>query len=285
MPFFLLVSIFFLLPIVVFLYTAFRRRSSTRDPKTQQFVRTTNYTFNNVSDSLKGIYRTSLVNSVEISLITAIVASICGILLAYAVVNSNSQFLRQLVIAGAAVMANFGGIPLAFIFIATLSSAGLLTTSLQDHFSISLQNDLGFQLTSRAGIELVYLYFLIPLMVLVMSPALEGLRPQWGEAAENLGASRWQYWRYVAGPVLLPNFLGSVLLLFCSAFSAYATAYALVGGSFPLVPLQIANVLSGNVLSGQENLGAAMALDMVILVVPLTLIYQLLQRRTSRWLG
>ncbi len=284
-PFFLLLGAFFVLPIVVFLYSAFRQRTNVRDPKTQQFVHTTDYTFNNVTNSLQGIYRTSLANSVEVSLITAIVASVFGILLAYAVVNSSSQFLRQIVIAGAAVTANFGGIPLAFIFIATLSSAGLLTTTLQDHLNLSLQNDLGFQLTSTAGIELVYLYFLIPLMVLVMSPALEGLKPQWGEAAENLGASRWQYWRYVAGPVLLPNFLGSVLLLFCSAFSAYATAYALVGGSFPLIPLQIANVLSGNVLSGQENLGAAMALDMVILVIPLTLVYQLLQRRTSRWLG
>ena len=284
-PFFALVGVFFVVPIVVFLYSAFRRKTSVRDPKTQLFVHHTSYTFSNISNSLKGVYRTSLINSVEISLITAIVSSILGILLAYAVVNSKSQILRQVVVAASAVMANFGGIPLAFIFIATLSSAGLLTTTLQNHLNISLQNDLGFQLTSRSGIELVYLYFLIPLMVLVMSPALEGIKPQWGEAAENLGASRWQYWRYVAGPVLLPNFLGSVLLLFCSAFSAFATAYALVGGSFPLVPLEISAVLSGNVLSGQENLGAALALDMVIIVIPLTVIYLLLQRRTSRWLG
>ena len=132
---------------------------------------------------------------------------------------------------------------------------------------------------------MVYLYFLIPLMVLVMTPALEGLKPQWGEAAENLGANRWHYWRLVAGPVLLPNFLGSVLLLFCSSFSAYATAEALIGSSFPLIPLQIDSVLSGNVLAGQENIGAALALDMIIIVLPLTVIYQLLQRRTSRWLA
>ena len=284
-PFLGLVFVFFLLPLGVFLYSAFRQTVNVRDPKTQQFVHHTTYTTSNVTHSLKGVYRTALVNSVEVSLITALLASVLGILLTYAIVNSGSRALRQFVVAGSAVMANFGGIPLAFIFIATLSSAGLLTTTLQDHLNFSLQNDLGFQLTSKAGVELVYLYFLIPLMVLVMSPALEGLKPQWNEAAENLGASRWQYWRYVAGPVLLPNFLGSVLLLFCSAFSAYATASALVGNSFPLLPLQIATVLSGNVLSGQENLGAAMALNMVILVIPLTLIYQLLQRRTSRWLG
>jgi putative spermidine/putrescine transport system permease protein len=129
------------------------------------------------------------------------------------------------------------------------------------------------------------LYFLVPLMVLVMTPALEGLKPQWSEAAESLGAGRWHYWRYVAGPVLMPSFLGSLLLLFCSSFSAYATADALTSGSFPLVPIQIASVLSGNVLSGQENLGAALALDMVVLIIPLTFLYQYLQRRTSRWVG
>ena len=284
-PFFLLVSVFFLLPIVVFLYSAFRVSKRERSPVTQQFVSHTSYTLDNLSNSTKGIYRTSLINSVELSLITAVIGSIVGILLAYAVVNSKSRILRQIVVAGSAVMANFGGIPLAFIFIATVGNAGLLTTNLQVHLHISLQDDLHFQLTTVDGIAFVYLYFLIPLMVLVMSPALEGLKPQWGEAAENLGATRRQYWRYVAGPVLLPNFLGSVLLLFCSSFSAYATAEALAGQSLPLLPTQIANVLSGNVLSGQENLGAAMALDMVIVVIPLTVIYQLLQRRTSRWLA
>ena len=289
-PFFGYVLVFFLVPVGFILYNAFRKTTegkSVRDPVTQQFVHSshTTYTGANVSNSLKGIYRTSLINSLQLSIIVAIVGAIVGVLLAYAVVNSKSGALRQIVIAAAAVTANFGGIPLAFLFIASVGNAGLFTSFLKDHFNISLQSDLHFQLTSVTGVGFVYLYFLIPLMVLVMTPALEGLKPQWGEAAENLGANRWQYWRYVAGPVLAPNFLGSVLLLFCSSFSAYATAYALVGGSFPLVPTQISSVLAGNVLSGQENLGAALALDMIVIVLPLTVVYQLLQRRTSRWLA
>lgn len=285
LPFFVFVGLFFLMPIGVILFTALRKTVRARDPVTQQFVGQTSFTGENISNSLKGIYSTSLRNSVELSAITAVIGAIVGLLLAYAIVKSKSIVLRQIVTAAAAVMANFGGIPLAFLFVATVGNAGMLTTALQDHFGISLQNDVGFRLTTLIGIALVYLYFLIPLMVLVMTPALEGLKPQWAEAAENLGASRWHYWRFVAGPVLLPNVLGSVLLLFCSAFSAYATAYALVGQSFPLVPTQISSVLSGNVLSGQENLGAALALDMVVIVLPLTVVYQLLQRRTSRWLA
>ena len=290
-PFFVYVFCVFLVPIGFILYNAFRQtiteKSTKRDPVTQQFIHTSHsgYTSANLSDSLKGIYRTSLGNSIELSAAVGIVGAAVGIFLAYAVVTSRSAMLRQIVLAGSAVTANFGGIPLAFLFLATVGNAGFVTTQLKSHFNISLSQDLHFQISSIEGVALVYLYFLIPLMVLVMSPALEGLKPQWAEAAVNLGASRWDYWRLVAGPVLFPNFLGSVLLLFCSSFSAYATADALVGQSLPLVPTQIANVLSGNVLPGQENLGAALALDMIVIVLPLTIVYQLLQRRTSRWLA
>jgi putative spermidine/putrescine transport system permease protein len=290
-PFFAYVLIFFLVPIGFILYNAFIKKTvsagTVRNPVTQQFEHTTTTTFGgaNISASLQGVYRTSLINTLKLSAIVAIVGAVVGILLAYAVVNSRSQLLRQVVTSASAVTANFGGIPLAFLFIATVGNAGVVTAFLNDHFGFSLANDMHFQLATISGIALVYMYFLVPLMVLVMTPALEGLKPQWAEAAENLGANRWHYWRYVAGPVLLPNFLGSVLLLFCSSFSAYATAYALAGQSFPLVPTQIASVLSGNVLAGQENLGAALALDMIVVVLPLTVIYQLLQRRTSRWLS
>jgi putative spermidine/putrescine transport system permease protein len=288
-PFFLYVGLIFIVPVGFILYNAFRKTvvgKSVRDPVTQQFVHksTSSFTGSNISDSLQGIYRTSLITSVRLSAIVAVIGAVLGILLAYAVVNSKSTALRQIVTAAAAVTANFGGVPLAFLFIATVGNAGALTSFLNGHFGFSLQQDAHFQLSQITGISLVYLYFLIPLMVLVMMPALEGLKPQWGEAAENLGASRWDYWRLVAGPVLLPNFLGSVLLLFCSSFSAYATAYA-INSSFPIVTIRISAVLSGNVLPGQENLGAALALDMIVLVLPLTIVYQLLQRRTSKWLA
>jgi putative spermidine/putrescine transport system permease protein len=289
-PFFVYVTLVFLVPIGFILFDAFRKTTqgaSHRDPVTQQFVHSsqTSFTGANISESLKGVYRTSLITSVKLSAVVAVIGAVIGVWLAYAVVNSKSNVLRQVVTAAAAVTANFGGIPLAFLFIATLdANSGVATKFLRDHFHFNINDSLHLQLAQLSGLSLVYLYFLVPLMVLVMTPALEGLKPQWGEAAENLGAKRWQYWRYVAGPVLFPNFLGSLLLLFCSSFSAYATAYA-INSSFPLVTIRISSVLSGNVLSGQENLGAALAVDMIVIVLPLTVIYQLLQRRTSKWLA
>ena len=297
LPFAVFVAVSFLVPIGFVIADAFRKTetfqpkdaqgNALRDPVTQQFVteKHTSYTLDNVRSSLHGVYHTALLNSIELSALTAVIGTVCGLLLAYAVVSGRGRILRRVMPTFSAVAANFGGVPLAFIFIASLdANSGVVSVFLQEHLHFSLQDDLHFQLQGMAGMALVYLYFLVPLMVLVMLPAFEGLKPQWGEAAENLGASRWQYWRYVAGPVLLPTVLGALLLLFCSAFSAYATAYA-VNHTFPLIPTEIKVVLSGNVVAGQGNLGAALAFDMIVFVLPLTLIYQALQRRTSRWLA
>lgn len=258
------------------LFSAFRRI----DPNTQ----THSFTLSNWSASLHGAYLRGLANSVQLAAVTAVVAGVLGLILAYAISTSRLGFFKRLVSTSAAVLANFGGLPLAFLFVAVLGSAGVLTSSLHSLFGVSLQDDLHFSLFTLKGVELVYLYFLIPLMVLVITPALEGIRPQWREAAENLGASGAQYWRMVAAPVLLPNVLGSTVLLFCSSLSAFATASALTNGTLAITPLQIDTAVSGNVLVGQDNLAAALALNMIVIVVPLTLLYQYLQRRTSRWL-
>jgi putative spermidine/putrescine transport system permease protein len=275
-PFTLYVAAFFLLPTGVLLWAAFRRTDVVTDATT--------FTGANVTDSLHGVYLTALEHSIELSLVTAVIAAVAGLFLAWAILGS-SGWIQRLVSSASAVLANFGGLPLAFLFVAMIGNAGVLTRILANA-GISLRDDLHFELYSLVGVEFVYLYFMIPLMVLVITPALEGLRKQWREAAESLGASGWQYWRHVAGPVLAPNLAGSVALLFCAAFSAFATADALTNGTLSLTPLQISSELSGNVLAGPQaqNIAAALALDMIIVVVPLTLLYQAMQRRTTRWL-
>jgi putative spermidine/putrescine transport system permease protein len=168
------------------------------------------------------------------------------------------------------------------VFIASVGSSALVTTWLND-IGINLYN-LGFSISNLTGMELVYSYFQIPLMVLIILPALEGLRPAWREAAENLGARSWQFWRYVGGPVLLPSFLSCLIILFGSAFAAYATAEALTSGSIPLTSIQIGNLVSGNVIANGTNLGEALAFGMVIIIAILMVFYLLMQRRASKWL-
>ncbi|MBW8794360.1 MAG: ABC transporter permease subunit [Streptomyces sp.] len=235
------------------------------------------YTARNLSDSLQGPYLTALVGSVKLSALSALIAAVLGLPLAQAVVSSRSRALREAVLTASGVLANFGGVPLAFAFVATLGNAGVLTVHL--HLT-----DHGWDLYSFWGLVLVYLYFLIPLMVLTITPALDGLRTQWREAALNNGATGLQYWRFVALPVLAPSLLGGLVLLFGSAFAAYATAAAMVGSAVPLVTLQIADALSGNVLVGQENVALALSLDMVLVAGVVMAVYLPLQRRSARWL-
>lgn len=270
-PFFLYLAVFLLLPLGVLSVEAFR----SIDPVTFE----EGWSTANIGAVTEGAYRRAYLGSLQLSAITAVLGAVLGLALALAVVRSRrGRLLRRLVLTASGVLANFGGVPLAFAFLATIGNAGVVTALLTDTLGLS------FSLYSMTGLALVYLYFLVPLMVLTIIPALEALRPQWREAADNLGASGWQYWRHVGGPVLAPPVLGATMLLFASAFAAYATAKALVGSSIPLVTLQIADSLSSNVVVGAENLGKALALGMVVLVGLVMAFYAWVQRRTARWL-
>ncbi|OYV66894.1 MAG: ABC transporter permease, partial [Acidiphilium sp. 21-66-27] len=199
-------------------------------------------------------------NSLVLSALAALVGVIAGGIAAYLVLRPGMpRGVRSLVTSFSAVAANFAGVPLAFAFIATLGSLGIITVWLKSA-GVDLYG-MGFSLYSLPGLVLVYAYFQIPLMIIVFTPALEALRLEWREAAENLGASAFDYWRHVGLPILLPSLLSAFILLFGNAFSAYATPYALTSGIVALVPVEISNVLSGNVMISQQT-GAALALGM-----------------------
>ncbi|HYO19459.1 MAG TPA: ABC transporter permease subunit, partial [Dermatophilaceae bacterium] len=223
-------------------------------------------------------------HSTVLSAVTAVLGTVFGALLAYAVSTAREGGpLRRLVTSLCGVLAQFGGVTLAFAFLATVGFQGFLTLWLQK-IGIDLAGST-WLFEPDKGLILVYTYFQIPLMLIVFLPAVEGLKPQWREAAESLGGSTWHYWRHVAGPILAPSFIGALLLLFTNAFSAYATAAALISQGSPIIPLQIGGTLSSEVILGQENIGKAMALGMVAIVAVVMTLYAVLERRTTRWLG
>jgi putative spermidine/putrescine transport system permease protein len=231
-----------------------------------------------------GEYLDAFVRSILLSLATAVAGAVLGALLAWAVAEGSPDgLLHRAVIAGCGVLAQFGGVMLAFAFLATFGFTGVLTLFLADTLGVDLLGG-GSWLYGLAGLVVVYTYFQIPLMLIVFLPALNGLRPQWREASENLGGTGWDYWRHVGGPLLLPSFTGATLLLFANAFSAYATAAALVSQGSPIVPLQIRTALTSEVILGQANVGKALALGMIVVIAVVMTAYALLQRRTSRWL-
>ncbi len=233
-------------------------------------------------EAISGQYLSAILFSVRLSAITALIGMVIGTLVAIAIVAQDRfRGLRNLMVGYSAVAANQGGIPLAFAFIASLGMQGLYTRVLSE-FGINL-TDMGFKISGFAGIVLVYLYFQIPLMTLVMLPAVDGLKVTLKEAAANLGASPRQYWRRVGVPLLSPSLLGGFLLLFANAFSAYATAFALSSGGTRLVSVQIRFFLQGNTITGKSNLGYALAAWMIIVMIVAMSGFLALRQVSEKW--
>jgi putative spermidine/putrescine transport system permease protein len=269
-PFFLFATMFLFLPSISIFFRSFE----SSDGK---------FTFDNiialftVRDFINA-YKTSL----TISIITAVGGAVFGFLLSYAVVLGGlPKSLRTFMTTFSGVASNFAGVPLAFAFIATMGNAGLVTRWIEAVFGVDIHAQ-GFSIYTATGLSIVYMYFQFPLMVLIMAPALDGLRREWNEACANLGGTSWHYWRYIAFPILLPSLLGTTILLFGNAFGAYATAYAFSGSFINLVPILIGAQMQGDVLFN-PGLGNALALGMILIMGLSMTGYISLQRRAARW--
>jgi len=269
LPFFVFAIAFLLLPALALVLGSLRDATGA-------------LTFANIRDLNQPFIRDAYWLSIRISVVTAVGGGILGFLVSYAAIMGGlPRWVRSGLITFSGVAANFAGVPLAFAFITTLGRTGLVTALLK-MVGINIYAA-GFNLYSFLGLSVTYMYFQFPLMVLLMAPAIEGLQREWREAAENLGATPWQYWRHVALPILTPSLLGSTVLLFGNAFGAYATAYALTGGSLNIVPIVIGAQIRGDVLHN-PGLGYALALGMIVIMALSMIGYIWLQRKTARWL-
>jgi len=237
----------------------------------------------NIEALFGGAVLSALWKSLLLSGSTAIIGASLGALLSYLVVTSPpTSVFRRAVTSVCGVLAQFGGVTLAFAFLATFGFTGVITGMLRSVAGIDIYGS-GW-LYGMPGLILVYTYFQIPLMVIVFLPALEGLKPQWREAAVGIGATTWQYWTQIAIPMLRPAFLGATLLLFANAFAAYATAAALVSQGNPILPLLIRSAMTSEILLGRQDLAFALAFEMIVVVSLVMVAYGVLLRRTSRWL-
>jgi putative spermidine/putrescine transport system permease protein len=269
-PFFAFAILFLFLPSLVLFVGSFQDAKG-------------NFTLANIT----GLFTPSILSAywitIRISVVTALGGGVLGFLVAYAgVISGLPRWVRTAMMTFSGVASNFAGVPLAFAFISTLGRMGLVTVFLREVLHINIY-DAGFSLYSFVGLSLTYMYFQFPLMVLIITPALEGIKPDWREAATNLGATHGQYWRHVALPILLPSLLGSMILLFGNAFGAYATALTLTGGLINVVTILIGAQIKGDVLHN-VGLGYALALGMIVVMAVSMAGYYGLRRRSERWM-
>ncbi len=269
-PFMLFALMFLIIPATLLMIGAFQ------DPQG-------NFTLQNIANlnqpTIIKAYRTSI----AISAASAFGGALIGFGIAYAVALGRvPRWIRPTMMTFSGVASNFAGVPLAFAFMATLGRTGLVTALLTSIFGFNIYR-YGFNLLSFGGLTLTYLYFQIPLMILIMTPAIDGLKREWREASAILGASTWQYWRMVAFPILWPSLLGAFLLLFANAFGAIATAYALTGSSLNIITILLFAQIRGDVLH-DPNLGYALALGMILITGLSNGAYIWLRSRSERWM-
>lgn len=269
LPFMAFAFLFLILPTMQIVVGAFRNPAGE-------------FTLQNVANLFTPSILAAFSISIRVSLASAFLGCVIGFAVAWAVTLGDlPRWLRGPVLTFSGVASNFAGVPLAFAFLATLGRLGLVTVLLREWFGINIYA-LGFNLLSFWGLTLTYLFFQIPLMVLIVTPALDGLRREWREAATILGASPFQYWRMVAFPILWPTLLGTLALLFANAFGAVATAYALTGSSLSIVPILLFAQIRGDVL-GDPHLGYALAFGMIVVTGIGNALYIWMRQRAERW--
>ena len=268
LPLLAIIGFFFLFPIFRLIYVSFMSNENT-------------FTLDNFRTTMQEPYRSGFFNSIKIGLYSAAIAAVPGAIAAYFIESRGPVKLRRTISVMSGVLANTGGVPLAFMFYAALGIQGQLTKVLK-FFGWDIYAG-RFSLGTFLGLLIVYLYFQLPLMIIVFSPAIVALRREWAEAARNLGANQLNYWIKIGIPLLFPSFIASFLLLFASGFSAYATANALTIGDIALTPLQIGGLLDGNVSASQINLGKALGVVMIVISAFAVIPYLAIQRRSARW--
>lgn len=268
LPLLAIIGFFFLFPIGRLIYVSFMSNENT-------------FTLDNFRTTMEEPYRSGFINSIKIGLFSAGIAALPGAVSAYFIETRGSAKLRRTIAVMSGVLANTGGVPLAFMFFAAIGIQGQLTKILK-YFGFDIYAG-RFSLGTFLGLLIVYLYFQLPLMIIVFSPAIVALRREWSEAARNLGANQLNYWLKIGFPLLFPSFIASFLLLFASGFSAYATANALTIGDIALTPLQIGGLLDGNVSAAQLNLGKALGVVMIVISAFAVIPYLAIQRRSARW--
>lgn len=270
-PFFIFTLMFLVLPTLYLVIGAFQDSEGA-------------YTLANIKQLFSDAsIRDSYWVSIRISFWSATIGALVGLAMSIAIVRGGLPgWVRSGTMTFSGVASNFAGVPLAFAFLATLGRLGLVTIILRDVFGLNIYG-MGFNILTSWGLIVVYLYFQIPLMIVIITPAIDGLKKEWGEAAATLGATTWQYWRMVVIPVLWPSFLGTVILLFANAFGAIATAYAFTGSSLNIVPIKLYAQMRGDVLHN-PNLGYALAFGMIVITGVANIFYIWFRVRSERWL-
>jgi putative spermidine/putrescine transport system permease protein len=264
-PFFILILMFEIVPIINIIGLAFMPEGK---------VAFTLEHFQNIFK--KKLYLQSISNSLIISFSSALVGIIIALFGAKAA-NEARLRTKTIFMSILSMTSNFAGVPLAFAYIILLGNVGVLVM-IGKSLGIGILAE--FNLYSVVGLSLIYVYFQIPLALLLLIPAFEGIRKEWIESVSLFGGTNWYFWRKVGIPVLLPSIFGTFSVLFANSMAAYATAYALLQNNFSMLPIRITEQFVGDIVQ-RKGFGSALALIMMLLMIAAIMINDMLLKKSG----
>ncbi|MEQ7050998.1 ABC transporter permease subunit [Paenibacillaceae sp. P-4] len=236
------------------------------------------FTFNQYKEIFTNpYYWKAFENSILISLLSSLIGIIAAVFATYALTRFPKRVQERLLVI-TNLTSNFAGIPLAFAFIVLLGNSGLFTLLFRQ-FGIDMTAS--FNLYSWSGLTVIYVYFQLPLAIMLLYPMYHAIQDNWKEAASLLGASPFQFWKRIGLPVLLPGIAGTFSILFANAMGAYASAYALTGSNYNLVPVRIGALVSGDIFARPE-LGSALGVLLGLTLLAAMLVNEWLTRKVRR---
>lgn len=261
-PFFVVFFLFMIAPLIYIIINAFYVEESA------------SYSLANFTSILESrFYMQSLLNSIQISFLSSLVALFVGLLAAYSIHMLSPSKLSSFLLSLNTMISNFSGVPLAFAFIIVLGSNGVLNVLLK-----SLDIEPFISVYSDFGINIVYIYFQLPLAILLLYPALKALEGSQLNACKMLGGSNLAYFIKIALPLLAPALLGVFVILFANAFGAYATIYALSSGNYNVAPVRIGALIAGDITLN-PYLASALSLILVLIMLVISVIANFLSKR------
>ena len=269
LPFLLLVVLYELMPLIMLVVDSF---GVDKKPD----IRFSFQNYEKIFTTLS--YKTAILNSLKITLISTAIGIVVAFLGARAAYQSRGRF-RDVFLTVLNMTSNFAGVPLAFAYMIILGNAGVVKQLASQYGIAFLEN---FDLYTSTGLTLMYVYFQIPLSTLLLIPAFNGIRPEWNEANMLLGGTGLHFWGKIGIPVLLPSIFSTVSVLFANALTAYATAYALLMNNFSLLPINISASFVGDIKT-KPKLGAALSVVMMLMMCLVILLNNYITKKTTKW--